>query len=151
MIPSIGLMYKSIVVGTDGSATADKALATAIELAAATGASIHLVAAYAAPRTASLASAVTTASEPQPDRAAAAESLLARSADGVRSQGVECRTHARPGEPAAVLLDVAEQQNADLIVVGNRGMTGSRRFLLGSVPDKVSHHTRCSVLIVRTS
>jgi nucleotide-binding universal stress UspA family protein len=46
---------------------------------------------------------------------------------------------------------VAETEGADLIVVGNKGMTGARRFLLGNVPNKVSHHAPCSVLIVRTS
>ena len=57
------------------------------------------------------------------------------------------RTFARQGEPADAILDVAEEENADLIVVGNKGMTGAKRFLLGSVPNKVSHHAPCSVLI----
>ena len=58
--------------------------------------------------------------------------------------------HARQGDPADAILDVAEEQRADLIIVGNKGMTGAKRFLLGSVPNKVSHHAPCSVLIVRT-
>ena len=49
------------------------------------------------------------------------------------------------------ILDVAEEQQADLIVVGNKGMTGAKRFLLGSVPNKISHHAPCSVMIIRTS
>ena len=64
--------------------------------------------------------------------------------------GVEAECYARRGDPAEAILDVAEEQDADLIVVGSKGMHGSRRFLLGSVPDKVSHHAPCSVLIVRT-
>ena len=55
------------------------------------------------------------------------------------------------GDAADAILDVAEEQAADLIVVGNKGMTGAKRFLLGSVPNKVSHHAPCSVLIVRTT
>ena len=58
-------------------------------------------------------------------------------------------THAREGDPADAILDVAEEQGADLIVVGNKGMTGAKRFLLGSVPNKVSHHAPCSVMIIR--
>ena len=58
-------------------------------------------------------------------------------------------THARFGSPAEVLCDLASHLQADLIVVGNKGMQGGRRFL-GSVPNTVSHHAPCSVLIVDT-
>jgi nucleotide-binding universal stress UspA family protein len=75
-------------------------------------------------------------------RAAAAE---------VEAAGVSVRTYAREGDPADAILDVAEERGADLIVVGNKGMTGAKRFLLGSVPNKVSHHAPCSVLIIRTT
>ena len=60
-------------------------------------------------------------------------------------------TIAREGDPADAILDVAEEKSADLIVVGNKGMTGAKRFLLGSVPNKVSHHAPCSVMIIRTT
>jgi nucleotide-binding universal stress UspA family protein len=63
----------------------------------------------------------------------------------------EVETVARQGDAADAILDVAEEQRSDLIVVGNKGMTGAKRFLLGSVPNKISHHAPCSVLIVRTS
>ena len=63
----------------------------------------------------------------------------------------EVETFARQGDAADAILDVAEEQRADLIVVGNKGMTGAKRFLLGSVPNKISHHAPCSVLIVRTT
>jgi len=75
---------------------------------------------------------------------AAAESVAA-------GLGITTSTHAREGEPADAILDVAEETGADLIVVGNKGMTGARRFLLGSVPNKISHHAPCGVLIARTS
>ena len=69
----------------------------------------------------------------------------------VRLPGIDVETHAREGDPADAILDVAEEEGADLIVVGNKGMTGAKRFLLGSVPNKVSHHAPCSVLIIRTT
>ena len=69
---------------------------------------------------------------------------------GAREAGVG-PTLPRQGDPADAILDVAEELEADLIVVGNKGMTGAKRFLLGSVPNKVSHHAPCSVLIIRTT
>lgn len=65
--------------------------------------------------------------------------------------GVPVTTVIRDGDPASVILDVAEEQKSDLIIVGNKGMTGTRRFLLSSVPSKVAHHSECAVLIVKTT
>jgi nucleotide-binding universal stress UspA family protein len=62
---------------------------------------------------------------------------------------VELDTHTREGDPAEVIIEVANEQQADLIVVGSRGLTGIKRFRLGSVSNKVSHHAPCSVMIVR--
>jgi nucleotide-binding universal stress UspA family protein len=76
---------------------------------------------------------------------------LEQAAEEVRAAGVPVETFAREGDPADAILDVAEERGSDLIVVGNKGMTGAKRFLLGSVPNKVSHHAPCSVLIVRTT
>ena len=78
--------------------------------------------------------------------------LLEQARANARGAGVtEVETFARQGDAADAILDVAEEQRCDLIVVGNKGMTGAKRFLLGSVPNKVSHHAPCSVLIVRTT
>ena len=77
--------------------------------------------------------------------------LLSEAARVVEDEGVTVTTFARQGDPADAILDVAEERKADLIMVGNKGMTGAKRFLLGSVPNKVSHHAPCSVLIVRTT
>jgi nucleotide-binding universal stress UspA family protein len=79
------------------------------------------------------------------------DSTLDRAAAIARDVGVEVAMFPRQGDPADAILDVAEEQGADLIVVGNKGMTGAKRFLLGSVPNKVSHHAPCSVLIIRTT
>jgi nucleotide-binding universal stress UspA family protein len=144
----------SMVVGTDGSDTASEAVRQATELAERIGAKVHLVSAY----------------EPVPEGRLREErqqvpgdlqwmvnpredvnDTLAAAAQGVQEAGVEVETHAREGDPADAILDVAEEQHADLIVVGNKGMTGAKRFLLGSVPNKVSHHAPCSVMIIRTT
>ena len=79
------------------------------------------------------------------------DALLATCAQQAADAGVSAHTHARQGDPADAILDVAEEIDADLVVVGNKGMTGAKRFLLGSVPNKVSHHAPCSVLIIRTT
>ena len=137
-------MYSSIVVGTDGSQTAREAVRQATRLAATIGARIELVSAY----------------RPVPDTIpegwtvnprAEVEEALRETAAEIAAAGVEVTTYARQGDPAAALLDVAEERRADLIVVGNKGMSGADRFLLGSVPNKVSHHAPCSVLIIRTT
>jgi nucleotide-binding universal stress UspA family protein len=76
---------------------------------------------------------------------------LEQAATEARAAGVVAiETFARQGDAADAIIDVAEEQRCDLIVVGNKGMTGAKRFLLGSVPNKISHHAPCSVLIVRT-
>jgi len=76
---------------------------------------------------------------------------LDSAAGTARNEGLEAQTHAMEGDPADAILDVAEEIKADLIIVGNKGMTGARRFLLGSVPNKVSHHAPCSVMIIQTT
>ncbi len=77
--------------------------------------------------------------------------VLDAAAAAAKKEGIEVQTHPVEGNPADAILEVAEKTNADLIVVGNKGMTGARRFLLGSVPNNVSHHAPCSVIIVRTT
>jgi nucleotide-binding universal stress UspA family protein len=143
-------MSGSIVVGTDGSPTAEKAVEHAAELAAALGATVHVVSAY---EPAQLKAGGGFEERPQwmasPDTTV--DSVLEQAAGLVHVKGVEVKTYARKGNPADAILDVAEEEKADMIVVGNKGMTGAKRFLLGSVPDKISHHAPCSVLIVRTT
>ena len=143
-------MYGSIVVGTDGSETAQRAVAEATRLAKALGDEIHLVAAYEPLRGARIVGAPEGAKKVwdiKPD--AAVQSVVEQAAAAIRIGGVEVRSHTVTGDPADALLDVAEQNNAGLIVVGSRGMHGVTR-VLGSVPNKVSHRAGCSVLIVST-
>jgi nucleotide-binding universal stress UspA family protein len=147
-------MFSRIVVGTDGSETARQAVREATELAKQTGASLDVVSAFEPVPTSRLReerlqapSDIEHAVNPQED----VNAILAEAEHDVGDAGVQVRTFARQGEPADAILDVAEEENADLIVVGNKGMTGAKRFLLGSVPNKVSHHAPCSVLIIRTT
>jgi nucleotide-binding universal stress UspA family protein len=134
-------MFGSIVVGTDGSDTAKEAVRQAVELARLLGAELLLVSAYDAPADSQwMVSA-------RDDVA----TLLAQAEQTAHDAGVAVQTFPRQGDPADAILDVAEERDADLIVVGNKGMTGAKRFLLGTVPNRVSHHAPCSVLIIRTS
>jgi nucleotide-binding universal stress UspA family protein len=148
------LMFQSIVVGTDGSETARKAVRAAVDLAGAVGASLDIVSAYEPVSGQRLRQETRQAPEdtqwtinPRED----VDATLAEAAEAVAGSGVDVQTFAREGDPADAILDVAEERGADLIVVGNKGMTGAKRFLLGSVPNKVSHHAPCSVLIIRTT
>jgi nucleotide-binding universal stress UspA family protein len=147
-------LFRSIVVGTDGSDTARKAVGEAIDLARSVGAAVCLVSAYEPVPQARLREEARQTPEdlqwmvnPREE----VDATLGDAADAVREAGLDVETFAREGDPADAILDVAEEREADLIVIGHKGMTGARRFLLGSVPNKVSHHAPCSVLIVRTS
>jgi nucleotide-binding universal stress UspA family protein len=77
------------------------------------------------------------------------DATLAEAGEVMAAADVEFAAYARSGDAADAILDVAEERGADLIVVGNRGTTGAKRFLLGSVPNKISHHAPCAVLIIR--
>ena len=147
-------MFGSIVIGTDGSETAGEAVRQATDLAKSLGAHVHVVSAYEPVGAARLREErqqvpddVEWMVNPRED----VDAILREAADAIREQGIEVETHAREGEAADAILDIAEEQGADLIVVGNKGMTGAKRFLLGSVPNKVSHHAPCSVMIIRTT
>src|ERR671916_1874077 len=147
-------MFQSIVVGTDGSDTAREAVRQATDLAGRLGANIHLVSAYEPVPEGRLREERQEVPEdlqwmvnPREDVTTTLEEV----GEELKQQGIEVQTHAREGDPADAILDVAEEKGADLIVVGNKGMTGAKRFLLGSVPNKVSHHAPCSVMIIRTT
>jgi nucleotide-binding universal stress UspA family protein len=147
-------MFKSIVVGTDGSDTATQAVRQAVDLARSVGAKLELVSAYEPVSSQRLSEERRQAPEdlqwainPRED----VDATLEAAAEIARGAGVAVDVYPRQGDPADAVLDVAEEREADLIIVGNKGMTGAKRFLLGSVPNKVSHHAPCSVLIIRTT
>jgi nucleotide-binding universal stress UspA family protein len=147
-------VFTRIVVGTDGSETAGEAVRQALDLAKMAGATLSIVSAYAP---------VSNRKVQDQQRDAPADVqyelnpredvnlVLDTAAAEARKEGIEVQTHAVEGDPAEGILSVAEETKADLIVVGNKGMTGARRFLLGSVPNNISHHAPCSVMVVRTT
>ena len=150
-------VYRTIVVGSDGSPTADRAVDVAGELARRYGARLHVVTAYQPVRSMLLAGVGAAAGGPVAppawlgdDECVAAEEVVRRAGDRLAQSGVRATATTRLGDPADALLAVAEELDADLLVVGNRGMTGVRRYLLGSVADRVARHAPCSVHIAHT-
>src|SRR5918996_5005090 len=146
-------MFGRIVVGTDGSETASEAVREAIERAKMSGGKLGVVSAYEPipsqrlrEEREELPGDVQHGVGPREDVNLALDNAVG----AAKQEGVEVQSHPREGDPADAILDVAEETKADLIVVGNKGMTGAKRFLLGSVPNKVSHHAPTGVLIVRT-
>lgn len=133
-------MPGGIVVGTDGSPTADAAVIEAGRLAAAYRTHVTVVCAYGPRGPAALAVR---------DGAEQARRALALAAQRLEAAGVPHDERAVPGGAADAIIEIASRQAADTIVVGSRGMRGARR-VLGSVPNSVSHRAPCSVLIVRT-
>ena len=127
--------YRKLVVGTDGSVTATAARDAAIRLAKRFRAVLHVVCAYEPPRM----------------NRQLAEDVIRRSLDAASRQKVESSGEIGQADPAEMILDAAERENADLIVVGNKGMGQATRFKLGSVPDRVAHFSPCDLLIVDTT
>jgi nucleotide-binding universal stress UspA family protein len=147
-------LFKRIVVGTDGSETAGEAVRQATELAKLSEARLDIISAYEPiPRQRLQEEQREAPADVQYELGPREDVNLTLDAASreAKQGGLDVNTHAREGDPADAILDVAEEINADLIIVGNKGMTGARRFLLGSVPNKVSHHAPCSVVIIRTT
>lgn len=123
-------MYKRILVGTDGSTTAAKAVERAVELAKVSGASLTILTAGIGER---------------------AKEIVDKEAARHADSGVKIETRVDDRDASTALVEVGDEGDYDLLVVGNKGMTGASRFFLGSVPNKVSHHVQRSLLIVRTT
>ena len=142
------------MVGTDGSDTAKTAVAHATELARVHGAALEIVSAFQPVPSERLREEKTQVPGDVAYGVGPREDVNANldlASGKAREADIEVNIHPREGDPADAILDVAEETGADLIVVGNKGMTGVSRFLLGSVPNKVSHHAPCGVYIVRTT
>ncbi|MGH2835068.1 MAG: universal stress protein [Solirubrobacteraceae bacterium] len=148
-------MFSSVMVGTDGSPTAAAAVGEAIGLASSLGARLLIVSAYEPVSELRLREERRSAPADAQWMVSPREEVLAvleKAREQAVTGGVDAvEAFARQGDAADAIIDIAEEQGCDLIVVGNKGMTGAKRFLLGSVPNKISHHAPCSVLIVRTT
>jgi nucleotide-binding universal stress UspA family protein len=149
-------MFQTIIVGTDGSERATRAVETAADIAQRVGATLHVVQAYkgveeamASAMASGMVSAPRELGEVAIDEADAISAGLEALASRLRDRGITVDTHAVVGAPANVVLETAAEVGADLIVVGNRGMTGAKR-ILGSVPNTLAHRAGCAVLIART-
>jgi nucleotide-binding universal stress UspA family protein len=123
-------VFKHILVGTDGSKTAAVAVSRAVEVAKAVGAKVTIFSVGSAAR---------------------AGRTVEEEAKKHADSGVTIATETAEGDAAGTIVDRAEKGDVDLLVLGNKGMTGASRFFLGSVPNKVSHHTPVALLIVRTT
>ena len=136
----------TVAVGTDGSDTANEAVRQAAEISRRFDAKLVLLSAFQD----------SGAVHPERDielqwstnSAARIGSMLQRMEEELRADGLRCETRAAEGDPADVLVQLAEDAGADLLVIGNKGMT---RRILGSVPNSVTHKAGCSVLIVKTT
>ena len=137
-------MISTVAVGTDGSETASEAVQQAAEFARRFDAKLVLLSAF-------------KTDPPPPDAgeaqwsyspAAQLRGLLARIEEAMKEQGVECTTLVDEGDPADVLVRLADECGADVLVIGNKGM---QRRVLGSVPKSVAHNADCSVFVVKTT
>jgi nucleotide-binding universal stress UspA family protein len=139
-------MFSTIAVGTDGSATASEAVKAAIGMAKQFGSELVLVSAISGPgKTEEGAEEeLQWASNPE----SRTRAILERTEAEVKAEGIECRTAVDEGEPADVLVRLAGECGADLLVIGNKGM---KRRVLGSVPNSVTHQAACSVFVVKTT
>ena len=140
-------MFETVVVGADGSDTAAEAVRVATELVKLSNGNLHIVTAYRPAQLRSEAGGEFSESLTSGD---VAEAVLADLASRARTSGVAVDTHLQNGAAADVICEVATQVKADVIVVGNKGMTGVRR-VLGSVPNSVAHQAPCAVLIAFTT
>lgn len=146
--------YKRIVVGTDGSPSATEAVRHAARLAASFGAELDILTAYNPPDPRQIARWIQEAPSeiaPKFSGTAAAEEVAKKAIAVAVAEGAKAEARFTEGDPAEILISAAESSGADLVIVGNKGMTGVKRFLLGSVPNKVTHHAPCDVLIVQTT
>lgn len=136
---------KRIAVATDGTTTASRAVAFAAEMAERYGAELLLVQVIVPPDLPG-----TQVGAADVTRAREAERALAARADSLAGSRGRARV-VLDEKPARAIVDTAEEEDADVVVVGNQGMSGRKEFLLGNVPNWVSHNARCTVIIVNTS
>ena len=162
--------YKKILVGTDGSPTAMRAVDMAAQLAARISASASIVCVYEPPTAEELKQLRADPDDPVaqwnvgkdvrgvPNEfkwriagASQAEDILERSAEHAAKAGSSAEVRALEGSPAEELIRFAQAEDFDMIAVGSVGMSGAKRFMLGNVPHRISHHAPTDLLILRTT
>jgi len=141
-------MISTIAVGTDGSATAAEAVTEAAEIARSMGAKLVLVSAFEGSGGSPSGGGTDIELQWASSSSARMRSILEQIEVDLRQKGIECTTLIDEGDPAEVLVRLAAECDADLLVIGNKGM---KRRMLGSVPNTVTHKAECSVLVVKTT
>ena len=141
-------MISTVAVGTDGSPTAEEAVKQAADLARRFGAKLVLLSAFPGSRGSPAGSDKGVELQWASSSQARVRTILERSETALRQEGIECETRSDEGDPADVLVRLAEECGADLLVIGNKGM---KRRVLGSVPNTVTHRADCSVMVVKTT
>ena len=141
-------MLATIAVGTDGSETASKAVEVAVEMARRFDAELVLLSAFKDSRNPSGPRGTAVELQWVTNEDARVREMLSRAEQDLRDQKIECRTMIDEGDPAEVLVRLAEECGADLLVIGNKGL---QRRILGSVPNTVTHKAPCSVYVVKTT
>ena len=141
-------MLETVAVGTDGSPTASMAVEAAAEIARRFDAKLVLLSAFKNSRDVSAQGHADVELQWTTNRDARVREMLARTEEQLRDAKVDCRTMIDEGDPADVLIRLAEECDADLLVIGNKGL---QRRILGSVPNTVTHRAQCSVYVVKTS
>ena len=148
--------YRTVVVGTDGSESSLRAVRRAGALAGATGARLVIVCAYLPPRAddreVRRAQEVLGDDAYQVIGAGPAEETVRTASERARAAGAtDVFPIAVVGSPVETLLDVCSREQADLLVVGNRGLNSIKGRLLGSVPADATRRSACDVLVVHTT
>jgi nucleotide-binding universal stress UspA family protein len=138
-------VISTVAVGTDGSETAAKAVEYAAEMARRFDAELVLVSAFGKKVAPSDSKSEAHWAHNQ---AAVVRELLSRTEEELSGTGIKCSTAVDEGDPAEVLVRLADECNADVLVIGNKGM---KRRVLGSVPNSVTHKAHCAVLVVKTA
>ncbi len=141
-------MISTVAVGTDGSATAEEAVKQAAELARRFGAKLVLLSAFPGSRGLPAGKGQDVELQWAVSSRARVRTILGRSEETLRQAGIECETRSDEGDPADVLVRLASECGADLLVIGNKGM---KRRVLGSVPNTVTHKADCTVMVVKTT
>jgi len=168
--PRDALGYDKVLVGTDGSPTAMRAVDMASELANRLGAKTTIVCVYQPPSEQELERFKADPNDPVAQwnvgkevrevpsefkwriaGTAQAEDILDRASEHAQEAGIAAEVRALQGNPAEELIGLAGAEDFDMIAVGSVGMSGAKRFMLGNVPHRISHHAPTDVLILRTT
>jgi nucleotide-binding universal stress UspA family protein len=140
---------RTVLLATDGSASAAKATRLAIELAGAFRGALHVVSVWRTPTFEYGYVPVTYTPELVHAERGRAADVLAKAVAAADDAGVSTTSELREGDPRDEILDAAEETAADMIVIGAHGRSSMGRLLFGSVSTSVLHHASCPVLVVR--